>query len=82
MSCVRWCASKPGSDLPQSIGFLSMIMALCMLKVFYKHLITAAFDSTPGISHSSASCKVRENDIQITESHEGLSSNFTSRNLR
>lgn len=50
--------------LPRSIGVLSMIAALRMFKVFYKHLITAAFDSKPGISHPSASCKACENDIQ------------------
>jgi len=58
-----------------------MIIAFHKLKVFYKHLITVAFDSKPGISHSSASCKVCENDIQITEL-QGLSSDFTYRSLR
>lgn len=48
-----------------------------MLKVFYKHLITTAFDSKPGSSHSSASSKVCENDIPITERREGLTSTLS-----
>lgn len=74
MGSVCWCALKSGSNLPDLL-VPYLITALRMLKVFYKHLITAAFDSKPGISHSSAACEGCENDIQIIELQEGLSSN-------
>lgn len=81
MSCVCSRASKSGSNLPESPSFLSVRIALRTLKVFYKHLITAAFDSKPGSSHSSASSKVCENDIPITERREGLTSTFSCSTL-